>query len=337
MKLLFIGGTVFLGRAAVEAALARGHEVTLFNRGRSAPDLFPGVEKLSGDRDGGLDALQSRVARGRRRFDAVVDTCGYVPRVVRQSARLLADQVDRYLFVSSLSAYAEPSPSGADESAPLATMPDESVEEVTGETYGPLKVLCEAEVEKALPERALLIRPGLIVGSYDRTDRFSYWPYRVAQGGEVLAPGRPERLVQFIDVRDLGEWIVRLLEAGKTGTYNAVGTPLPMSAVLDVCRAVSGSDAAFTWVDDAFLVEREVGAWMEMPLWIPESDPTAPGFFTYSNARAVADGLTFRPLAETVQATLDWLATRPADHAWRAGMKREREVELLQAWKEAQA
>ncbi|MBN1935886.1 MAG: NAD-dependent epimerase/dehydratase family protein [Anaerolineae bacterium] len=327
MKLLFIGGTVFLGRATVEAALARGHEITLFNRGKSMPDLFPGVEKLFGDRDGGLDALRGR------QFDAAIDTCGYVPRVVRQSARLLADQVDRYVFVSSLSAYAEPSEPGADESAPLATMRDETIEEITGETYGPLKTLCEAEVEKALPGRALLIRPGLIVGPHDRTDRFSYWPYRVAQGGEVLAPGRPARLVQFIDVRDLAEWIVRLLEGGQTGVYNAVGAPLPMSAVLDVCRTVSGSDAAFTWVDDAFLVERKVGMWIELPLWIPESDPTAPGFFAYSNTRAIANGLTFRPLEETVRATLDWLATRPADHAWRAGMSRERERELLQAWK----
>lgn len=327
MKILFMGGTVFLGRAAVEAAQAHGHEVALFNRGQSNPDLFPGVEKLIGDRDGRLDALSGQ------RFDAVVDTCGYVPRVVRQSARLLADAVDRYVFISSLSAYAEPSEPGADESAPLATIADETVEEITGESYGPLKALCEKEVERALPDRAILIRPGLIVGPYDRSDRFSYWPYRVAQGGDVLAPGRPERVVQFIDVRDLAEWIVHLVEVGETGVYNAVSEPMPMGDVLSACKVVSGSDARFVWVGEPFLVERGVGSWMEMPLWIPESEPIAPGFFTYSNRQAVAAGLAFRPLDDTVRATLDWLGTRPDDHEWRAGMKREKELQLLREWK----
>ncbi|MBN1582719.1 MAG: NAD-dependent epimerase/dehydratase family protein, partial [Anaerolineae bacterium] len=263
----------------------------------------------------------------------VVDTCGYVPRVVRQSAQLLADAVGRYVFVSSLSAYAEPSDPGAEESAPLATMEDETAEEVTGESYGPLKVLCEKEVEKALPGRALLVRPGLIVGTYDRTDRFSYWPYRVAQGGEVLAPGRPERVVQFVDVRDLAEWIVYLIEAGKTGAYNAVSRPMPMKDVLQACKLASGSDAQFTWVSDTFLIEREVGMWVEMPLWIPESELIAPGFFTYSNRKAVADGLRFRPLEDTVKVTLDWLTTRPGGHEWRAGMERERELKLLEEWR----
>jgi 2'-hydroxyisoflavone reductase len=331
MRILFIGGTVFLGRATVDSALARGHEVTLFNRGQSGPDLFPEVERLVGDRDGALDALHGR------RFDAVVDTCGYAPRVVQQSAQLLADAVERYVFVSSLSAYAEPAAEGTTEDAPLAEMPegvDPGTEEVTGETYGPLKVLCEREVARALPGRALLIRPGLIVGPYDRTDRFTYWPWRVARGGETLAPGRPERLVQFVDVRDLGDWIVGLLETGCAGAYNAITTPMPMAGVLEACQAVSGSDATLTWVDDAFLLEHEVGMWMEMPLWIPESEPVAKGFFSYSNHKALSDGLTFRPLAGTVRATLDWARTRAADHEWRAGMASEREAELLKVWRE---
>jgi len=333
MKILFIGGTVFLGRATVEAALARGHEVTLFNRGQSDPDAYPQVLHLRGDRDGHLEALQGRT------FDAVVDTCGYVPRVVRQSAQLLADGVERYVFVSSLSAYAEPSAVGATEDAPLARMPEgtsEDVEEVTGETYGPLKVLCEEQVEQALPGRAILIRPGLIVGPCDRTDRFTYWPWRAAQGGEILAPGRPERGVQFIDVRDLGQWIVHLLETGKAGAYSAATSPMPMRDVLESCVSVSESDGTLTWVDDAFLLEREVGMWIEMPLWIPESEPIAAGFFSYSNAKAVADGLTFRPLDDTVQATLDWARTFAGDHEWRAGMKAEREAEILREWRERQ-
>jgi 2'-hydroxyisoflavone reductase len=331
MRILFIGGTVFLGRATVEAALARGHEVTLFNRGRSDPDAYPQVEHLHGDRDGNLDALRGR------RFDAAVDTCGYVPRVVRQSAELLAEAVDRYVFVSSLSAYAEPAAVGATEEAPLVRMPEgtsEDTEEVNGEIYGPLKVLCEEEVEKALPGRALLIRPGLIVGPYDRTDRFTYWPWRAHRGGQILAPGRPERGVQFIDVRDLGAWIVHLLETARAGAYSAVSAPLPMREVLEACVSTSGSDGTLTWVDDAFLLEHEVGMWMEMPLWIPESEPTAAGFFSYSNQKAVGDGLTFRPLADTARATLDWALSRPKDHEWRAGMEAQREAGILRAWKE---
>src|SRR5262245_54236117 len=196
MKILMLGGTVFVGRATVEAALARGHEVTLFNRGRAQAELLPQVERIQGDRAGGLAALAGR------RWDAVIDTCGYVPRVVRQSAEALAEAVDQYTFISSLSVYSDTSQRGIDENGTVGKLADETVEEITGESYGPLKVLCEQVVEQTLPGRALVIRPGLIVGPYDRTDRFTYWPVRVAQGGPVLAPGRPERLVEFIDVRD---------------------------------------------------------------------------------------------------------------------------------------
>ena len=210
------------------------------------------------------------------------------------------------------------------------------MEEITGETYGPLKVLCERAVEAALPGRTLVIRPGLIVGSYDPTDRFSYWPHRVAQGGDVLAPGRPERGVQFIDVYDLAEWTVRMVEAQQMGVYNADGPaqPIAMGALLDACVQVSGSDATFTWVSEDFLAEQKFQPWMEMPLWIPESDPEAAGFFAFSIEKALAAGLTFRPLEETIRSTLDWCASRPADHEWRAGISREREAELLRLWAE---
>lgn len=323
-----IGGTVFLGRHIVEYALGRGHEVTLFNRGQHGADLFPQVEKLKGDRDGGLDPLKGR------QWDVVIDTCGYVPRVVSASARLLADAAEHYTYVSSCSVYALEAPN-PDENTPVLTMPDETVEEYRGEYYGPLKALCEQAAEAAMPGRVLNVRPGLIVGPCDPSDRFSYWPARLARGGEVMAPGRPEREVQVIDGRDLGAWIVRMAEARKTGVYNATGPSggLTMETVVKACQAAAGSvgaGAKLTWIPDGWLKEHSVGAWMEMPLWIPEGD--ADGMFSVNISKAVADGLTFRPIAETVRDTLAWLQTRPAEYAWRAGLKAEKEAELLAAW-----
>jgi 2'-hydroxyisoflavone reductase len=330
MRLLILGGTVFLGRHLVLAALERGHDVTLFNRGQHNPDLFPEAEKLRGDRDGDMGALEGRD------WDAVIDTSGYLPRVVRQSARLLADHIGHYTFISSLSVYPENVPPGTAEDGPLAAMEDESVEEITGETYGPLKVLCERAVQEELPGRALMIRPGLIVGPDDPTDRFTYWPVRVARGRDVLAPGRPERTVQFIDVRDLAEWNIRMVEQGTTGVFNANGPdgPPSMRQTLEACREASGSDARFVWVPEAFLAENEVGPWMEMPLWVPEEE--MPGFFLFDCSKAIAAGLTFRPLVETCRATLEWARTRPADHQWRAGMDAEKEAALLEKARAAQ-
>lgn len=326
MRILILGGTIFLGRALVDAALRRGHTLTLFNRGQSNPGLYPEVEKLTGDRKTDLSAL------GGRRWDAVIDTCGYLPSVVSRSAQALASSVEHYTFISTESVYASPVQPGIDESAPLAKLADETVEEVTGETYGPLKVLCEQAVQAALPGRALIVRPGLIVGPYDASDRFTYWPYRVALGGQVLAPGRPERALQFIDVRDLAAWIIRLVEAGQTGVFNADGRPgqVTMQSLLQACRAAGESNAQFIWASDEFLTHNQVGAWVEMPLWIPETDPDAAGFFAIRVDKALSAGLTFRPLLETVSDTLAWARTRPPDHAWRAGLSRQREAELLQ-------
>ena len=330
--MLVLGGTVFLGRALVEAALRRGHQVTLFNRGKSNPQLFPQVARLVGERGGDFSALQGG------QWDAVIDTCGYVPRLVRNSAERLSRAVSHYTFISSLSVYASFSASGINESASVGILPDPLVEEVTGETYGPLKALCEQAVLEALPGRTLVLRPGLIVGPHDPTDRFTYWPHRVAQGGAVLAPGRPERLVQVIDVRDLAEWTIRMIEAGSTGVYNADGPvqPLQMGELLAVCMEVSSSDAAFTWVSEAFLQAQKVGEWMEMPLWIPESQPENTGFFAFDCSKAIAAGLTFRQLTETVRATLEWDATLPADRPLKAGITREREAELLSVWSSQQ-
>jgi 2'-hydroxyisoflavone reductase len=332
MKILILGGTVFLGRALVKVALHNGHQITLFNRGKTNPDLFPQVEKIIGQRDSDLLALQDR------RWGAVIDTCGYIPRLVQRSAESLADKVDHYTFISSLSVYADPSQLDVDESAPLGTLDDPATEQVNGDTYGPLKALCEQVAEDAMPGRVLVVRPGLIVGPYDPTDRFTYWIHRTAQGGEVLAPGRPGRTIQFIDVRDLADWIIRSVEIGKTGVYNAdrPANLLTMGELLETCKTESGSDASFTWVSEEFLLEKQVGMWMEMPLWVPEMQPEYAGFFAFDCRKAIAEGLTFRPLAETVRATLDWDATQPPDRVLRAGITRERETDLLLGWKNKQ-
>jgi 2'-hydroxyisoflavone reductase len=335
MNLLILGGTIFLGRYLVEAALARGHHVTLFNRGQHSPALFPAVEKLRGDRDNGLDALRGR------RWDAVVDTSGYLPRVVRASAELLADAVEHYTFISSISVYPHFRRVGLDESAPVGTLDDPTVEEITGESYGPLKALSEQAVEQVLPGRALVVRPGLIVGPHDYSDRFTYWVRRVAQGGELLAPAHPDWHTQIIDVRDLAEWTLGMAERRQIGVYNATGPDydLTIGQLLDTCRTVSGGDARFTWVSEAFLVENEVTPWSELPLWISQSDPDMLGFSDVSCAKAITAGLSFRDLAATVGDTLAWDSARadraePAARALqlRAGLAPEREAELLRAW-----
>lgn len=327
MKLLILGGTVFLGRHIVEAALARGHEVTLFNRGQHNPDLFPEVEKLKGDRNGNLESLKGR------KWDAVIDPSGYVPRLVQASAKLLANAVDHYTFISSISVYKDLSLLNQDETAPVGKLPDETVEEITGDTYGPLKALCEEVVEATLPGRALIIRPGLIVGSHDPTDRFTYWPHRVAKGGEVLSPGRPDKQVQIIDVRDLAEWTLKMVESHNFGVYNATGPDylLTMERLLEECKAVSGSNATFCWVDEEFLDAKGVEPWTELPLWLPEKISLS-GMLAVNSKKAIQAGLSFRALADTIRDTLVWDNSRPTDEERRAGMKPAKEPELLQAW-----
>jgi 2'-hydroxyisoflavone reductase len=325
MKLLIIGGTRFLGRALVDEALAAGHEITLFNRGQSNPGLYPDVEQIHGNRDGELGLLSGR------RWDAVIDTCGYVPRLVRASAEYLAESVDHYTFISSLSVYAEPLPVQLDESGQVGAIADETTEEINGETYGPLKALCEQAATRAMGGRALNVRAGLIVGPHDQSDRFTYWPARVARGGEVLAPASPEYGVQFIDVRDLARWIISATDARLAGPYNVTGPgrPLPLGLLLDACRAVSGSNARFTWVDEAFLTTHDVAPFTELPLWVPAEFG---GFNDFSIDKALAAGLTFRPFSETVRDTLEWAGQRPADYTWRNGLSAEREAKLLTEW-----
>jgi 2'-hydroxyisoflavone reductase len=324
MYFLILGGTGFLGRHLVEAALGDGHRVTLFNRGLSGPDLVPEVENIKGDRDGDLSLLQGR------RWDVAIDTCGYVPRLVRASAGLLADAVDHYAFVSSISVYSDAIGPGADEGAPVEELDGPTVEEVTGETYGGLKALCERAAEEERPGRVLDVRSGSISGLHDPTDRFTYWPRRVAAGGEVLAPDRPERRVQFIDVRDLAAWIVAMSAEQRTGTYNATGPDheLQMGRLLEECEASSGSDARLVWVSEDFLEENGVEPFTELPLWVPREYGA---MLAVNCGRAIAAGLTFRPVSETIRDVLEWDGPR-AETELAAGLKPERERELLSAW-----
>lgn len=325
MRLLVLGGTVFVGKHIVEGALAEGWDVTLFHRGKRGTDLFPGVTRILGDRDGELDRLGDEV------WDAVVDTSGYVPRVVRASVEALAGRVRTYVFVSSLSAYQNGVGPGAAEDAPVATMPDPSVEEITGQTYGPLKVLCEQEVAKGFGDRALILRPGLIVGPDDPTDRFTYWPVRLATDETVLAPGDGSDPVQFIDVRDLAAWTIRLLRAGTTGTFNAVGpaSDMPMRAFLEGVARGAAASPRVLWASDEFLMEHGVSPWSDMPVWVPGKGEDA-GFSRFSIAKALAAGLTIRPLEDTARDTLAWWRTQ--DHGpLRAGLTDARHAELIRA------
>jgi 2'-hydroxyisoflavone reductase len=324
VRLLIIGGTIFLGRHLAEQALADGHTVTLFNRGKHGPELFPAAEHLRGDRKVDLAPLAGRT------WDAVIDTCGYIPRDVRASAALLAPQIGHYTFISTISVYPTYTKVGIDESDPVGDLPDPTVDEVTGETYGPLKALCERAAEEALPGRVLTVRPGLIVGPHDPTDRFTYWPWRVAQGGPFLAPEHPGYLVQYIDVRDLAAWTLQMVAAGRTGVYNATGpvAPQPLGALLDACADAAGVRAAPVWASAAFLEEGGVQPWVELPLWVPDT-PEYAGFSQISVAKALAEGLTFRSTVATCADTLAWARGRPADHEWRAGLAPEKEAELL--------
>jgi 2'-hydroxyisoflavone reductase len=343
MKVLIIGGTQFVGRHLVAAALSRGHEVTRFNRGRHLSALSANVETIRGDRNIDLAKLKGRS------WDVVIDTCGYLPHNVTAAAEALADSIDRYVFISSISAYADLSRAGIEETAPLATLTSEQLADANaidssgdtsamnyGKLYGGLKALCEQAVEAGLPERSLIIRPGVIVGPDDYTDRFTYWVVRLARGGEVLAPDRPARRVQFIDVRDLAGWIVIMSERRATGRYNANCLPaFTMGAVLQECKAVSGSDAQLTWVSEEFLLSEKVRAWSELPLWLPESSPSATGLMSVNCDKAISTGLSFRPLRETIEDILKWSQSHPADE-WKAGLDPTRERELLRKWHERQ-
>ncbi len=320
MKILIFGGTQFVGRHLTDAALVRGHTVTLFNRGITNPDLFPEVEKIHANRDGGLRALHGR------RWDAVMDVNGYLPRIVGETARALTEQVGLYLFISTLSVYADFSRPGMNEAAPLATLKDPTTETIDGETYGGLKVLCEQAVETHFPNRSIILRLGYVVGPHDPTDRWTSWMRRVARGGEMLAPGDPDAPIQFIDGRDVARFAVRLLENQAQGVFVTTGPAerLTWAEMLTTARQVTGADTTFTWVSEPFLLEHKVED--ELPMW---SSSAERGAGTFDNRQAKQAGLEFLPLTATTRDTLAWDAEegRP-----KAGLKPEREAELLRLW-----
>ncbi|MFN2388577.1 MAG: SDR family oxidoreductase [Actinomycetota bacterium] len=333
MKLLVLGGTVFLGRHVVERALDRGHDVTLFNRGRHGAELFPEVEKLRGNRDSELAPLRGR------RWDAVVDTSGYVPRVVRAAAELLSPSIDRYIFVSSVSVYADTSAEGIDEAAPVESLHDPTMEDVD-EHYGALKALCEAKLKETLPGRACSVRAGLLVGPHDPTHRFTYWVTRIAEGGRVLAPEPRDQPVQFIDARDLAAWMVDVAEHGRSGVFNVTGplATMTMEELLQAIVRATNSRAELVWASDEFLIRGGVEPWSDLPLWLAaRHQPAIAGFFSIDISRARAAGLTTRSVDDTVRDTLGWAASAdPVDHddpePGGAGLTRDRERELITAW-----
>jgi 2'-hydroxyisoflavone reductase len=335
-KILILGGTSFLGPHFVRAALARGHTVTLFNRGKTNPGLFPDLEKLIGDREkGDLEALAGRA------FDAVVDTSGYVPAHVTATAQLFADKCKHYTFVSSVSVYGSFGERAVllDEDSEVSTVSDEDVAKVNTirqsmPFYGPLKARCEAAAEAAMPGRVVNIRPGLIVGPDDPTDRFTWWPVRIDRGGEVLAPGDRDGRVQFIDVRDLAEWMVHCLEQNVVGVHiaNGFAGPVTMEQVLIGCQCASAVPSTLVWASEEFLQQNQVGAWMEMPLWIPRD-----GRSLVRNDKANAAGLRFRPIADTIRDTLQWAKTARGDKPFaRTGVKADKEQALVGKWREQQ-
>jgi 2'-hydroxyisoflavone reductase len=335
LDILVLGGTRFIGLHMTSLALERGHRLTFFNRGKTHTDRFPQIERIKGDRNGEIDGLEGR------KWDVVIDNSGYVPRHARLTAELLAPNVRQYIFVSSISVYpnfAEP----RDEKSAVGKLPDETIEKVDGETYGPLKALCEQAVEKAMPGRTTVLRPGLIVGPDDNTDRFTYWPARAARGGEFIAPGSPGDAFQIIDVRDLAAFTIKAAEENVTGTYNLVSNPgdFKFGALTDACVAAAKKQARpaaaphAVWIPAGFLEEQKVEPWSEMPVWLPASGDEA-AFAGTRNAAAVAKGLKISPLARTVDDTLAWHLTRPAEERekLKAGIAPDKEAAVLAAWK----
>src|SRR3989440_5698780 len=335
LRILILGGTGFTGPFQVKYALSRGHKVTVFNRGKTHPGELPKeVEQLIGDRNGQLEALKGK------QWDVCIDNPTTLPAWVRDAAQILKGNVGRYVFISTISVYADTS-TGPDENAPLAKYEGadpfkETLEAMKAsgyKTYGPLKALSEQETEKWFPGKSLIIRPGLIVGPRDETDRFTYWPVRIDRGGEALAPGNPSDPVQFIDGRDLAEWTIRMAENRETGIYNATGpaNELGTGGTLAGMKGTLKADAKFTWVSEEFLNEQKVQPWSDMPVWTGKDDAVA----RTNISRALSKGLTFRLLDVTARDTLAWFKSLPPDRQShpKAGLSPEREAEVLAAWK----
>jgi 2'-hydroxyisoflavone reductase len=332
MNILIIGGTIFLGRHIVEVAIRRGHTPTIFHRGKHNPHLFPDVEKLHGDRRSNVSALRGRT------WDAVIDTCGYIQQDIRTVGAALKDATEHYTYISSISVYNDMSPRAITEDASVGELENPDTEEITGETYGPLKALCERTAEEYFPGKTCVVRPGLIVGPDDFTNRFAYWPRRVARGGGMLAPGEPDQPVQFIDVRDLAEWIVLMAEQRQTGVFNATGPEhrITMAQFLDTCRTALEADTRPVWMDDAFLLEQHVAPFTELPLWVPADSA---GIHMVDCSRAIEAGLRFRPTEEVVRDTWAWdkANAEVAARSPHQPLTAEREAELLKQWEQRTA
>jgi 2'-hydroxyisoflavone reductase len=327
MRILVIGGGIFVGRAVADAAVLRGHEVTLFNRGKSAAEVPPGMEWIKGDRNEDLGAL------GQGLWDAVIDTCAYFPRHVESMLKALHGRTGTYLLVSSVSVYADLATPGIDEAYPMSAPTDPAALTVTPENYGPLKAMCERSAVERGPASTLLIRPGIIVGPRDPTGRFAYWMRRVARGTEMLAPGRPDSPLQVIDVRDLGPWMVAMLESGAAGPYNAVGPEAPLTWREMLCGAAGalGTSPTFTWADDAF-IDKHSPSGALLPLYVAQSATKFQSMYRVSGKAAMGRGLKLRPLASTIADTARWLAEASPGSTKEAGVSIDREVELLREW-----
>lgn len=328
MRVLFIGGTSFVGRHMAAEALARGHEVSLFHRGKTNPDLFPNAEHVLGDRTTDLGAL------GAREWDAAIDVCAYVPREVRQAGEVLAGAVGRYLFVSSVSAYRATDLDRTAEDAPLLgpeDLDDPRTEDVTDDTYGPLEAMCEAAAEETFPGRAIVLRPTYVVGPHDSTDRFTYWVRRTAAGGDVIAPGPPDGPMQVIDARDLAAFALDLVEGEASGAFNGVGPvePLTWAEMIAACMETVGHEAVLTWIDPGFLEEHGVDVGSAFPLW---EDGSWSSLMRCDLTKSLAAGLRLRPLADTIRDTAAWDRERGTPPL-RVGIERARESELLDAWR----
>lgn len=343
MKILIFGGTIFLGRYLTEVALKRGHEVTLFNRGKHNTQLFSKVEKLKGDRDINLGILKGR------KWDAVIDTCGYLPGSVSASARILAEHISHYTYISTISVYQKFVPSETLEVSPVLSVTEQESQQATdiptgqratAETYqslyGGLKAICEKRVNEILPGRVFIPRPGLIVGPNDYSGRFEYWCKRFADGGDVLCPDQAEkRKFRVIDCRDLSDWIVKMIEKQVTGIYNTTGPEddFSFSAFYKACQNISKKNVRFSWVTDNFLIEKNIKLWSDLPFWIPLAEKNS-RVFEVNNDKAIKQGLTFRPIEETIQDTMDWISSKKETSEWACGLSRERELELINLLKE---
>ncbi len=339
MKILIIGGTKFLGHHLTKESLSKGHQVTLFNRGVSNPELFPEAVKLRGDREKDLKILENR------QWDAVIDTCGYLPNVVKKSAELLTNNVSHYTFISSISVYTQFYSSKTSENSPVCKITEDELFQAAkiptdgglnptmyDSFYPGLKASCEKTVEELFPGKTFIPRPGLIVGPYDYEGRFEYWCKRISEGGDVLCPDQLDRRkIKFIDCRDLTKWIVSMIESKETGIYNTTGPEenLTLKMFFDECKRVSGGDAKFIEASDEFLIKSRINSWRDFPYWIPMNDENFKGVFDVKNDKAILKGLTFRPISETIKDTISWLASKKYSSETKVGLARTQELKLI--------